>query len=93
MGESSFDLIPINTLVPFLFVYSNHQKDSELRERALSFINQTKAEQNSIVKRFRETGITANNAAQSQALLTLKNDYCKYLKCLDCVIGNRLIRK
>ena len=93
MGESSFDLILINTLVPFLFVYANHQKNEELRERALSFLSQTKAEQNSIVKRYRETGITSNNAAQSQALLTLKNDYCKYLKCLDCAIGNRLIRK
>ncbi|MCK5856830.1 MAG: DUF2851 family protein [Bacteroidales bacterium] len=93
MGESSFDLILINTLVPFLFVYANHQKDDELRERALFFLSQTKAEQNSIVKRYRETGITATNAAQSQALLTLKNDYCKYLKCLDCAIGNRLIRK
>ncbi len=93
MGESSFDLILINTLVPFLFVYANHQKDGELRERALNFLTQTKAEQNSIVKRYKETGITANNAAQSQALLTLKNDYCKYLKCLDCAIGNRLIRK
>ena len=93
MGESSFDLILINTLVPFLFVYANHQNNSELRERALNFLTQTKAEQNSIVKRYKETGITANNAAQSQALLTLKNDYCKYLKCLDCAIGNRLIRK
>ncbi len=93
MGESSFDLILINTLVPFLFVYANHQKDGELRERALNFLSQTKAEQNSIVKRYKETGITANNAAQSQSLLTLKEDYCKYLKCLDCAIGNRLIRK
>ena len=93
MGESSFDLILINTLIPFLFVYANHQNDDELCERALSFLSQTKAEQNSIVKRFKETGITANNAGQSQALLTLKNDYCKYLKCLDCAIGNRLIRK
>ena len=93
MGESSFDLILINTLVPFLFVYANHQNNSELRERALNFLTQTKAEQNSIVKRYKETGITAKNAAQSQALLTLKNDYCKYLKCLDCAIGNRLIRK
>jgi hypothetical protein len=93
MGESSFYLMLINTLVPFLFVYANHQKNGELRERALNFLTQTKAEQNSIVKRYKETGITANNAAQSQALLTLKNDYCKYLKCLDCAIGNRLIRK
>jgi len=93
MGEPSFDLILINTLVPFLFVYANHQQDEELRARTLNFLSQTKAEQNSIVKRFRESGIVANNAAQSQALLTLKNDYCKYLKCLDCAVGNRLIRK
>jgi len=93
MGDRSFDLILINTLVPFLFVYANHQKDEELRERALNFLSQTKAEQNSIIKRFRETGISANNAGQSQALLTLKEDYCKYMKCLDCAIGNHLIRK
>jgi hypothetical protein len=93
MGESSFDLILINTLVPFLFVYANHQQDGELRERALNFLSQTKSEQNSIVKRFKETGITANNAAQSQALLTLRNDYCKYLKCLNCAIGSHLILK
>ena len=91
-GARSFDLILINTIVPFLFVYARHQKDEELKARALNFLSRTAAEQNSIVKRFADSGISCQNAAQTQALLTLKNDYCKYLKCLDCAIGNRLIR-
>lgn len=93
LGDSSFDLLLINTIVPFLFVYANHQRNDKLRERALNYLSQTKAEQNSIIKRFNENGIKAHNAGQSQALLCLKNDYCKYLKCLECAIGNKLIRK
>ena len=92
-GDSSFDLVLINTIVPFLFVYANHQKDDELKERALDFLSRTKAEQNSIIRKFAESGIKSSNASQTQALLTLKNDYCKYLKCLDCAIGSRLILK
>ena len=92
-GARSFDLVLINTIVPFLFVYAQHQKNENLKARALNFLGRTPAEQNSIIRRFAESGIKCQNAAQSQALLRLRNDYCKYLKCLDCAIGNRLIRK
>jgi len=91
-GDSSFDLILINTIVPFLFVYANHSGDEVLKQRALMFLQHTKAENNSIIKRFAQDGLIAHNAAQSQALLELKNNYCKYQKCLQCAIGLQLIR-
>jgi hypothetical protein len=90
-GKSSFDLILINTIVPFLFVYANHQGDDALKQRALMFLQHTKPESNSIVKAYTKEGVIAHNAAQSQALLELKNNYCKYQKCLQCAIGLQLV--
>ncbi len=91
-GKSSFDLILINTIIPFLFVYANHNGDNELKNRALNFLQQTSPESNSIVKRFSQSGLKANDAAQSQALIELKNNYCSYIKCLQCNIGLHLIK-
>ncbi|MCK5847090.1 MAG: DUF2851 family protein [Bacteroidales bacterium] len=91
-GSSSFDLVLINTIVPFLFVYANHNGDENLKSRALKFLEETKAESNSIIKRFAQSGLIADNAAQSQALLELRNNYCSYTKCLQCGIGISLIR-
>lgn len=91
-GKSSFDLLLINTLVPFLFVYANHSTSEVLKSRALMFLQHTKAENNSIVKRFSQEGIQAHHAAHSQALIELKNSYCTNLRCLNCAIGLQIIK-
>ncbi len=90
-GSTSFDLILINTIIPFLFVYANHHGNEELKNRALNYLHQTKSETNSIIKRFAQDGVKAENAAHSQALIQLKNNYCSYTKCLQCRIGIELI--
>ncbi len=91
-GDTSFDLILINTIIPFLFVYANHQANEEIKNRALSYLHDTKSETNAIIKRFAQDGVKAENAAHSQALIQLKNNYCTYTKCLQCRIGIELIR-
>ncbi len=91
-GSSSFDLIMINTIIPFLFVYANHNGNEELKTRALQFMHDIKSETNSIIKRFNQSGLKIKNAAQSQAALELKNNYCTFTRCLQCGIGNRILR-
>jgi len=91
-GKSSFDLVLINTIVPFLFVYANHIGDESLKSRALMFLQHTKTENNSIIKRFAQNNIVAHNASQSQSLLELKNMYCKNQRCLQCAIGLDVIK-
>lgn len=91
-GKSSFDLLLINTIVPFLFVYANHHGDEGLKEKAIMFLHHTKAESNSIISRFAKEEIHAHNASHSQALLQLKNEYCTYQKCLQCGIGLQLVK-
>jgi hypothetical protein len=91
-GKNSFDLVLINTIVPFLFVYAHHHANESLKDRALMFLQHTKAENNSIIKRFAQEGVHAHHAAQSQALIELKNNYCSNIKCLKCSIGLALIK-
>ncbi len=91
-GKSSFDLILINTIVPFLFVYANHQNQFWLKDRAILFLQHTVSENNTITKRFSADGIKSHHAGHSQALIELKNNYCSAKRCLHCAIGLQLIK-
>ncbi len=92
-GKSAVELIIINTIVPFLFLYSKEKNEKKFQNRALSFLEQLDPEKNAIIKKWENIGIKAASALQTQGLIELKHNYCDYKKCLDCRIGNELIRK
>lgn len=92
LGESAADVLMINAVIPMLFCYGQFHKDPSYCEKALRFLEETNAEDNTITRHFTAIGITANNAMQSQALLYLYNFYCKRKRCLECGIGNYLLR-
>ncbi len=90
LTKSFIDLLLINTIIPLQFVYQ--KKAGKLKvENTLSLIRQIKSEKNSIITSFSNLKITAQNALESQALLQLKNRYCDKQKCLQCVIGQKLL--
>jgi hypothetical protein len=93
LGVNAFHNIVINTIVPFLFVYGTYKENEIYRERALSYLQKIPPEKNKIIKQWKKIGITAENAYYSQALLQLKNNYCRYKKCLSCEIGNKIIKQ
>jgi len=91
IGTGAIQNIIINTIVPFLFAFGR-QRNSEIHvQRALSFLEQLPAENNSIINGWIEMGIRPGTAYRSQALLQLKNEYCSEKKCLTCSIGNKII--
>ena len=92
LGASSVQLIFINSIVPFLFVYGKIKHDQELQQKALDWLEQLKPEKNSITRKFTEIGVKPKNAMQSQALLQLKTTYCDVKRCLDCRIGHELLK-
>jgi len=92
LGTDSFNNILINTVVPFLFVYGKQKDEEKYVERALKFLEQTKGEMNSIITKWKSLEIPVNTAYSTQALLQLKNEYCNHKKCLNCSIGNYLIK-
>ncbi|HBL75320.1 MAG: hypothetical protein A2W90_20535 [Bacteroidetes bacterium GWF2_42_66] len=92
LGSSAFQNIVINTIAPVLFIYGDINEKHELKDRALRFLDELPAESNSIIDGWEKLEIRAKSAFESQALLQLKNGYCKNKKCLDCRIGAKIIR-
>ncbi|UBM61444.1 DUF2851 family protein [Candidatus Sulfidibacterium hydrothermale] len=92
MGKTSIFILLINTIIPFLFVYSRQMEQPELSEKALNWLAQLPAEKNRITRHFSALGLIPDNALQSQALLRLKKYYCNPKQCLHCSIGHQLLK-
>ncbi|AZJ35141.1 DUF2851 family protein [Tenacibaculum singaporense] len=91
LTKSFIDLLIINTIVPLRFVYEQERGEVN-EEQLLQLIQQLRPEKNSIINKFSELKIEAKNAFETQALLELKNNYCIKKRCLQCVIGNSLLK-
>jgi hypothetical protein len=90
-GSQAAEIILINAVIPLIFVYGKSRDRQETCERAISFLEKVPSEENSIILEWKATGIIAESAFYSQALIQLRNEYCKIRKCLDCRIGSKLI--
>lgn len=93
MGKNAIDVLIMNSVVQYLFFYSKIKGDQKYRDRAVRFMLDMDPENNHIIKKWTETGIAASNAFETQALLELKNSYCKQKQCLRCNIGTKLLRQ
>ncbi|HAN19669.1 MAG: hypothetical protein A2X13_14485 [Bacteroidetes bacterium GWC2_33_15] len=92
LGENSVDILIINTVIPFLFVYGKNKRDEKIATRAIGFLEKIKSEKNSILQSWEKLGIKSNSAQSSQALIHLKSKYCNIKNCLNCQIGNQVIK-
>lgn len=91
LTKSFVDLLLINTIIPLKFVY-NQNRGMLNNEEILKLIQQLKPENNSIISKFKDLRIQVINAFESQALLELKNSFCAKKRCVECAIGNSLLR-
>lgn len=92
LGESAVNILIVNVVVPFLFVYGENQNKRHLQNRALEFLEKLPPEKNSIVKKWQDLGVECRSAFESQALIQLKNLYCEKKNCLNCQIGVKLVK-
>ncbi len=90
-GSQAADILIINAVIPVLFVYGQHRDLQDLCERAITLLENIKAEDNKIMKEWESSGLIAESAFYTQALIQLRNEYCKKRRCLDCRIGGKLI--
>jgi hypothetical protein len=56
-------------------------------------LSNVKPESNRIITEWEQIGIKAHSAAESQALIELKNNFCSHKRCLQCAIGHKLLRQ
>lgn len=93
LSAASLNVLAINTAVPVLYAYGRHRSDEGMCRRALDMLEQLPPEDNSIVRQWRECGIEAQNAADTQALIQLTRHYCERRDCLRCRFGYEYLRR
>ncbi len=91
LGKTASRLLIINALLPFMFAKAQKRGQPEKCEHILKLFSGFPVEKNNILTNWREAGITAANAGESQALVYLTQKYCLQNKCLQCRIGHLII--
>ena len=92
LSEDSLSLILINTVVPFLYAYGLHKGDDKLCQRAGSYLELLKAENNHVIRLWQAAGIEVESASDSQAILQLQKEYCDKKDCLRCRFGYEYLK-
>jgi hypothetical protein len=57
-----------------------------------NWLQEIPAEENHIVKQWEKLNISMSKASETQAVIQLKNYYCITNKCLECAVGNYLLK-
>lgn len=91
-GKGFKDLLIINCVVPFLWWMAELRENSSIRDLALELLMQTSPEKNSITKIWQSVGVKLKSAYDSQGYLEIYNEYCSKNKCLNCMIGQQILK-
>ena len=92
MTAASRRLLIINTVVPLLFAYGRHISDETICQRAVRLLEELPAENNYILRQWQDCGLRVASAADSQALIQLKRQYCDRIDCLRCRFGYEYLK-
>jgi len=92
MGKSSIDILLINTVIPYKYAYALHKHNAAQADEALLLMERIAPENNTIIRQWRVLGQTIKNAADTQALLHLYQNYCQHHECINCEVGYQIFQ-
>jgi hypothetical protein len=92
IGKQMIDNVIINSIVPMLFAYGLYHKEEKYKSKAINWLEEIAAETNTITKGFEALTLSNKKAYDSQAYIELKTQYCDHKLCLQCAVGNALLR-
>jgi hypothetical protein len=92
VGKSTLQMLSINVFIPLLFAYGKYKNEESFCELSIQYLEQVAAEKNSVIAQFRFLAPKYSNALETQGLIQLKTAYCNKKRCLDCNIGNAVLR-
>lgn len=93
IGKTLIDTLIINTVIPCMYAYGKYTNKHTLCDKSLDWLNTIKAEKNTVINNWGKLKIEPQSAYESQALLELKHNYCDKKQCLNCRIGNFLLKR
>jgi hypothetical protein len=92
VGSSTADLLIINTIVPLRFCYARFFGDDAMQEGALELLERVRYEDNKTTREFADSAFPCGSAYDSQAQIELMEHYCERKRCLECSIGEKIVR-
>ena len=95
LSRASIDILLINTVLPYKYAYACAKgRDAadvhEAGTEQMLMMEQLAAEDNTIIRQWKMLGQTVRNAADTQALLHLYQNYCQHHECVNCEVGYRI---
>ena len=90
MGKASVDILLINTVIPYKYAYATSRHNTAQAEQTLKLMEKIPAENNTIIRQWRVLGQEVKNAADTQALLHLYQNYCQHHECINCEVGYKI---
>lgn len=93
MSRTSISTLLINVAAPYYCASAALRDDPDRADNAMWLLESLAPERNSIITAWQEAGMKARDAAESQALIHLRREYCDRNRCLDCRIGHHLLRR
>lgn len=92
VGKQMTTHLLINTVIPILFTYGLEKGQDHYKDKSIQWLYGLEPEQNKITRYWLSAGIHNRSALDSQSLIELNTQYCVNKRCLECTIGNKLIR-
>lgn len=92
LGKEFKNILEINVFAPLLFAYGKFINDENYIDNALDLLSDIEPEINIKTHLFKEVNLQQSNAAGTQALIELHDNYCIKKRCLECGIGNKILR-
>lgn len=92
LGKSGGEVILVNTVIPLLAAYSRWSDEPAYMDRALKWLEELPAEENTITNKWNDLGFRSRNSFESQGQIELFNTFCQRKRCLQCTIGAAIIR-
>ena len=91
-GDTCVDILLINTVLPYKYAYALHKNNAEKAENMMALMERIPAENNTIIRQWRVLGQKISNAADTQALLHLYQNYCQHHECINCDVGYQIFQ-
>lgn len=92
LGTTAISLLLINTVIPFMFAYCRFRGKEHMLERVTAMLEEIPFENNKLSRVFAGTPFPRNSALDSQAQIELLQNYCLKKRCIDCLIGDKIVR-
>ena len=99
LGKASIDILLINTVIPYKYAYALHHNTAGLEpdqdshsDQIMQLMEQIAPENNTIIRQWRVLGQRVENAADTQALLHLYQNYCQHHECINCEVGYKIFQ-